>query len=60
MSTSMAGLPDEVLESTFIKGLKPEIRAEVRVLKPVRLGQIMETTQLVEEKNWVIISIKET
>lgn len=32
MSTSMAGLPDEVLESTFIKGLKPEIRAEVRVL----------------------------
>ena len=54
MSASMAGLLDEVLESTFVNGLKPEIRAEVRVLKPVGLGPIMETAKLVEEKNWTI------
>ena len=30
MSASMVGLPDEVLEVTFVKGLKLEIRVEVR------------------------------
>ena len=59
MSATMTGLPDEVLESTFVKGLKPEIRAEVRVLKPMGLDQIMETAQLVEEKNMAIKSIKD-
>ena len=38
MSTSMTGLPDEVLESAFVKGLKLEIRAEVRVFKPIGLA----------------------
>ena len=51
MSTSMVGLLEEVLESTFVKGLKLDIQAEVRVLNLVGLGQIMEMTQLVEEKN---------
>ena len=38
MSTPMVGLLEEVLESTFVKGLKLDIRAEVRVLKPNGLG----------------------
>ena len=37
MSATMTGLPDEVLESTFVKGLKPKIRAKVSVLKPIGL-----------------------
>ena len=54
MSASITGLPDEVLEGTFVKGLKPEIRAKVRVLKPIGLGPLMELAQLVEEKNLAI------
>ena len=54
MSASMASLPDEVLEGTFVKGLKLEIQAEVRVLKPIGLGPLMEKAQLVEEKNLAI------
>ena len=54
MSASMTRLPNAVLESTFVMGLKPDIRVEVRVLKPVGLGQLMETAQLVEEKNIAI------
>ena len=50
MLVSMTGLSDEVLDSTFMKGLKPDIRAEVRVFKPNRQGSLMETTQLIEEK----------
>ena len=34
MSGSMIRLSDEVLESTFVKRLKPDIQNEVRVLKP--------------------------
>ena len=54
MLASMTRLPNAVLESTFVMGLKPNIRVEVRVLKPVGLGQLMETAQLVEEKNIAI------
>lgn len=59
MSASMVGLPDEVLESTFVRGLKPEIRVGIRVLKPTGLGQLMEMAQLVEEKNMAIRSLKD-
>ena len=58
MSVSMTGLSDEVLESTFVKGLKVEIRAEIRVLKPIGLGSIMEMTQRLEEKNQALKSLK--
>ena len=59
MLASMTRLPEEVLESTFVKGLKPEVRAEVRVLKPIGLGQIMEIAQLVKDKNLAIKSLKD-
>lgn len=59
MFASMTGLSDEVLESTFVKGLKAEIRAEIRVLKPIRLGPIMDMAQRLEEKNQALKSLKE-
>ena len=34
MSASVTGLSNDALESTFVKGLKLDIRAKVRVLKP--------------------------
>ena len=60
MSALITSLPEEVLEGTFMKGLKPKIRAEVRMLKPNGLGPLIEATQLVEEKNLAIRSIRET
>ena len=59
MFASMTGLSDEVLESTFVKGLKAKIRAEIRVLKPIRLGPIMDMAQRLEEKNQALKSLKE-
>ena len=38
MSASMTGLFDEELESTFTKGLKAEIRAEIRGFKAYWAG----------------------
>ena len=38
-----------VQESTFINGLKPEIRAEVRMMKPTGLIEVMKFAQSVEE-----------
>lgn len=42
------------MESTFINGLKPEVQAEVRMLKPSGLGRIMERAQRVENRNTIL------
>lgn len=34
LAAPVQGMPEEVLESTFLNGLKPAIRAEVRLLRP--------------------------
>ena len=35
-------VPEHVQESTFINGLKPEIRVEVRMMKPKGLTKVMK------------------
>lgn len=42
---------EEILLGQFLKGLKEDIRAEVRLLSPVSLEQAMELALRVEEKN---------
>ena len=41
---------EAILEGLFVNGLKLEIRAEVRVLQPSGLTQIMEIAQRIGEK----------
>ena len=41
---------EAILEGLFVNRLKPEIKAEVRVLQPSSLTQIMETIQRIEDK----------
>ena len=45
------GIPEAVLEGNFMKGLKPEIRASLRLLRPRGLGETMELAQMIEDKN---------
>lgn len=47
-------IPEEVTESTFINGLKSHIKAEVQLLQPKGLDQLMEVSQRVEDKNRVL------
>ena len=47
------GIPEAVLEGNFMKGLKPEIRASLRLLRPRGLGELMELAQMIEDKNTV-------
>ena len=44
----------EVLESTFIKGLRPKIKAELRLRRPNGLGQIWQLAQLIEDRNNIV------
>ncbi|XP_028554071.1 uncharacterized protein LOC114580489 [Dendrobium catenatum] len=50
LSGRLRGIPDDLLEGNFMKGLKPHIRAAIRVVDPHGLVKIMETAQLVEDK----------
>lgn len=51
LAAPLTELSEQVLESTFVKGLKPDIKAEIRLMKPEGLGRIMEVAQRVEERN---------
>ena len=52
LASQVTKLPDSVLEGCFVNGLKPEIRAEIRMMQPGTLGRIMDTAQRVEERNF--------
>lgn len=54
LSASLPHLTDEELESTFLNGLDPGVRAEVVCYEPKGLGQIMRAAQKVEDKNLVM------
>ena len=51
LSGSLGEVSDVVLEGNFMKGLKPKIRAELRLLRPKGLGETMELAQMIEDKN---------
>lgn len=48
MAAPLPTVPESVMEGNFINGLGPEIRAELRMVRPQDLGQIMELAQRVE------------
>lgn len=54
LASPLEGMPEALLEGQFINGLKPEIRAELRMLRPNGLDQLMEVAQRIEERNMVV------
>lgn len=53
LSGCLGGISEAVLEGNFIKGLKPEIRAVLCLLRSRGLGETMELAQMIEDKNVV-------
>ena len=51
LGATLEDVPEHVQESTFINGLRPEIKAEIRMLKPKGLREVMNFAQHVEERN---------
>ncbi|XP_024027885.1 uncharacterized protein LOC112093511 [Morus notabilis] len=51
LSGRLGEISEAVLEGNFMKGLKPEIRAALRLLRPRGLGETMELAQMIEDKN---------
>ena len=54
LASPLEYLPEAVLERHFINGLHPEIKAELRVLRPRSLEQMMDMAQRIEERNLVL------
>ena len=51
MSGHLGEVLEAVLEGNFMKALKSEIRAALRLLRPKGLGETMELAQIIEDKN---------
>ncbi|GKA27344.1 putative mitochondrial protein, partial [Tanacetum coccineum] len=49
LACQLVGIPESVMEATFIKGLKPALRAAVRVMNPEGLNNAMELVVLIED-----------
>ena len=58
MVATLTGVSKQVLEGSFVNGLKPEIQAELRMLQPCGLGQMMSLAQHIEEKNSKLRQVK--
>ena len=54
LALPLENLPEAMLEGHFMNGLKPEIRAELRVLRPRCLEQMMDLAQQIKERNLVV------
>ena len=54
LASPIEGMPEALIEGQFINGLKPKIRAKLRVLRPNVLDQLMEVAQRNEERNMVV------
>ncbi|KAI0510388.1 hypothetical protein KFK09_010989 [Dendrobium nobile] len=50
LANRMDRLPEFVLEGNFMKGLKPKVRAAIRVMRHRDLGEFMELAQLLEDQ----------
>ena len=44
MASSLQGAPEQALEGVFVNRLRPDIRAEVQMVMPCRLEELMEFT----------------
>lgn len=51
LASPLQNVSEEILECNFINGLHTYIRAEVQLLNPVGLDQMMKVVQRVEERN---------
>ena len=49
LAAQLGGIPERGMEGTFIKGLKDELKASVRLLQPTGLNQAIKTALLVDE-----------
>lgn len=47
------GIPETVLEENFMKGLEPDIRVVLRILRSRGLSKTVELAHLIKDKNVV-------
>ena len=49
LAANAVGIPENILEMAFMNGLKPKIRAGVKMFEPKTLQKMMDTAKLVED-----------
>ncbi|GJW50723.1 ankyrin repeat-containing protein [Tanacetum coccineum] len=49
LAGQLVGIPKQVMEGTFIKGLRPELRSAVRVMQPEGLNYAMKLAIIIDE-----------
>lgn len=59
VSAPLKDAPEACLIAAFRQGLKPEIRAELKLTMAVTLRETMETAVRIEEKNGAVLRAKE-
>ena len=58
LSSTLADVPEDILEGQFVNGLDPMILAELLVNKPNEMSWIIQMAQWIESKNRTLKQIK--
>ncbi|EXC42536.1 hypothetical protein L484_000413 [Morus notabilis] len=51
LAASMRGIPEPIFRGAFLNGLREDVRAEVKLLRPINLQEVMDLAQQIEERN---------
>ncbi|GJY11179.1 ankyrin repeat-containing protein [Tanacetum coccineum] len=49
LAGQLVGISEQVMEGTFIKGLRPELRSAIRVMQPEGLNHAMKVAMIIDE-----------
>lgn len=60
LAGQLVGISEQVMEGTFIKGLKPELRSTVRVMQPEGLNHAMKLAIMIDENKMIGVSSQST
>ncbi|XP_024018362.1 uncharacterized protein LOC112090683 [Morus notabilis] len=51
LAASMRGIPEPIFWGAFLNGLREDVRAEVKLLRPINLQEVMDLAQQIGESN---------
>lgn len=58
LAASMRGILEPIFRGAFLNGLREDVRAEVKLHRPINLQEVMDLAQQIEEMNEAVERLK--
>ncbi|XP_024028604.1 uncharacterized protein LOC112093764 [Morus notabilis] len=58
LAASMRGMPEPIFRGAFLNGLREDVRAEVKLHRPINLQEVMDLAQQIEDRNEAVEKLR--